>query len=67
MKKARWFALLTFLVTLALLSLVGCQKEDAVVSVASEDQREIMKREPKNYDFIIERTAELELGGRARD
>ena len=27
------------------------------------DERTIMKNQPKNYDFVVERTAELSLGG----
>ena len=32
-------------------------------TVKSEDQREIMKNEPKSYHFIIERSAEVSLNG----
>ena len=31
------------------------------ISIKTLDQREIMKKEPKNYNFVMERTAELTL------
>ena len=36
------------------------------ISVNEVNQREIMKNEPKNYDFKIERTAELSLSGQTK-
>jgi hypothetical protein len=33
------------------------------ISIKSEDQREIMKNEPKSYNFISEKTAEVQLDG----
>ena len=42
--------------------------EDRVpYSIKELDERTIMKNQPKNYDFVVEKTAELNMNGINRE